>query len=58
VPLVMTMMHFLKFKGGYGLHFLVSFFFSFSWQTNYFVVIFCNIKDLDEGFCLQTKCLL
>jgi hypothetical protein len=43
-PHVMTMMHCLEFKGGYGLHFLIfSFFFSLSLQTDYFVAIFLNL---------------
>jgi hypothetical protein len=39
----MTMMHCLGFKGGYGLHFLVSFSFSISLQIDYVVAPFFNL---------------
>ncbi len=51
----MTTMHFLGFNDGHGLHFLVFFSFSLSLQDDYVVAIVFNLKDLGEGFCLQTK---
>jgi hypothetical protein len=38
----MTMMHGLEFKGGYGLHFLILFYFPLSLQIDYVVAIFFN----------------
>jgi hypothetical protein len=43
MPHVMTMMHYLGFKGGYGLHFLISFSFSLSLQNDYVVATFFNL---------------